>query len=49
MQWPVIPAVQHQRVHIAPPDLFDRPSPRLVEALELLAALIHPEVFEAQP
>lgn len=49
MQWPAIPAVQRQAVFIAPPDLFDRPSPRLVDALELLAGLIHPQLFEARP
>ncbi|MDA8137066.1 MAG: cobalamin-binding protein [Desulfobacteraceae bacterium] len=49
MQWPVIPAVRDQRIFIAPPDLFDRPSPRLVEALELLAGYIHPELSEARP
>ena len=49
MQWPAIPAVQRQAVYIAPPDMFDRPSPRLVDALELLAGLIHPQLFEARP
>jgi iron complex transport system substrate-binding protein len=49
MQWPVIPAVRRDAVFIAPPDLFDRPSPRLVDALEVLAGLIHPNLFEARP
>ncbi|WP_054034425.1 ABC transporter substrate-binding protein [Desulfatitalea tepidiphila] len=49
MQWPVIPAVRRNAVFIAPPDLFDRPSPRLVDALEVLAGLIHPNLFEARP
>lgn len=49
MQWPSIPAVQRRSVFIAPPDLFDRPSPRVVDALELLAAFIHPELFEVRP
>ncbi len=49
MQWPAIPAVKRQAVFIAPPDMFDRPSPRLVDALELLASLIHPQLFEARP
>ncbi len=49
MQWPVIPAVAHRAVFIAPSNLFDRPSPRLVEALELLAGYIHPELGEGQP
>jgi len=46
MQWPAIPAVKNHAVFIAPPDLFDRPSPRLVDALELLAAYIHPNLFK---
>lgn len=49
MQWPAIPAVRDEAIHIAPPDLFDRPSPRLVTALELLARFIHPQLFEEQP
>lgn len=49
MQWPAIPAVKRDAVFIAQPDLFDRPSPRLVDALELLAGLIHPRLFEAPP
>jgi iron complex transport system substrate-binding protein len=49
MQWPAIPAVKHNAVFIAPPDMFDRPSPRLVDALELLAGLMHPELFERRP
>lgn len=49
MQWPAIPAVKNRSVFIAPPDLFDRPSPRLVEALELLATYIHPDLFKGQP
>ncbi len=44
--WPKIPAVQHQRIYIVDSDLFDRPSPRLVEALEMLVKLIHPEIME---
>jgi iron complex transport system substrate-binding protein len=43
--WPKIPAVQNQRIDIVESDLFDRPTPRLVEALELLVKLIHPEIF----
>ncbi|MBI5552635.1 MAG: cobalamin-binding protein [Desulfobacterales bacterium] len=49
MQWPAIPAVKSQAVFIAPNDLFERPSPRLVEALETLAAFLHPELFKERP
>lgn len=44
-QWPAIPAVKSKSIFIAPTNLFDRPTPRLVEGLELLARLIHPELF----
>jgi len=45
-RWPNIPAVRDQRIYLVDSNLFDRPSPRLVEALEMLAKLIHPELFE---
>jgi iron complex transport system substrate-binding protein len=45
MQWPAIPAARNRAIYIAPPDLFDRPSPRLVDALEVLARFIHPELY----
>jgi iron complex transport system substrate-binding protein len=49
MQWPAIPAVARNAVFVAPSNLFDRPSPRLVEGLELLAGYIHPDLFEVRP
>jgi iron complex transport system substrate-binding protein len=45
-QWTDMPAVRNKRIFIQESDLFDRPSPRLVDALEVLARLIHPELFE---
>ncbi len=44
-QWKNLPAVRNRRVFIVDSDLFDRPTPRMVEGLELLARLIHPELF----
>jgi iron complex transport system substrate-binding protein len=44
LRWPEIPAVKNQRIDIVDSDLFNRPSPRVVEALDTLAALIHPEL-----
>jgi iron complex transport system substrate-binding protein len=44
-QWPSLPAVSNGRVHVVDSDLFDRPSVRLVDALELLVRIIHPELF----
>ena len=40
-----IPAIRDQRIHLVDSDIFDRPSPRLIDALEVLAALIHPDLF----
>jgi iron complex transport system substrate-binding protein len=43
-KWPLIPAVQDKRIYNANSDLFDRPSPRLVDGLEALVKLIHPRL-----
>jgi iron complex transport system substrate-binding protein len=48
-QWPGIPAVRNKRIQLVNSDIFDRPSPRSVQALESLAALIHPELFGETP
>ncbi len=44
MRWPRIPAVRDQRVHVVEADLFDRPTPRLLDGLRTLIPLIHPEL-----
>lgn len=46
--WPQVPAVEKQRLHVVDADLFDRPSPRLIDALEHLVGLLHPELAEIQ-
>jgi iron complex transport system substrate-binding protein len=43
-EWPSLPAVRNGRVYVVDSDLFDRPSVRLVDALELLVRIIHPEL-----
>jgi len=43
-QWPNIPAVKNNRIFLVDSDLFDRPTPRLVQGLEKLLQLIHPEL-----
>lgn len=43
-KWDQIPAVANDRVHLVDSNLFDRPTPRLVDALEKLVELIHPEL-----
>jgi len=45
-QLPGIPAARNDRIFVQQSNLFDRPSPRLVDALELMVELIHPELSE---
>ena len=45
-RWPDLPAVRSNRIFVVDSNLFDRPTPRLVDGLELLVKLIHPELFE---
>lgn len=44
-QWPSMPAAKNGRIFLVDSNLFDRSSPRLVEGLERLARIIHPEIF----
>ena len=44
-RWPQIPAVRNGRIHVVDANLIDRPTPRLVDGLELFAKIIHPELF----
>ncbi|MBI5556769.1 MAG: cobalamin-binding protein [Deltaproteobacteria bacterium] len=41
-QWPQLPAVQNNRLYVVSADLFDRPTPRLVDGLALLADILAP-------
>jgi iron complex transport system substrate-binding protein len=46
--WPPdsrIPAVRNHRIYSVDPALFARPGPRVIDALEALARIIHPEIF----
>ena len=45
-RWKMIPAVQNGRVHLIDSDLIDRPSPRIIEGLEEMARILHPERFK---
>jgi iron complex transport system substrate-binding protein len=45
LQWTSIPAVQNGRVHLIDSDLIDRPSPRVVNGLEIMGKMLHPEGF----
>jgi len=44
-KWRVLPAVKNNRLYTIDSDLVDRPSPRIVEGLEQMAHIIHPEAF----
>jgi iron complex transport system substrate-binding protein len=44
-QWDAMPAVKNDRIYLVDSDVLDRPSPRLVDGLEMLARLIHPDRF----
>lgn len=49
-QWQHMPAAKNGRIHLVDSNVLDRATPRLVDGLELLARLIHPDRFpEAQP
>jgi len=48
-QWNQLSAVNNDQVFVVDAELFDRPTPRLVEGLETIAAIIHPELFKDKP
>lgn len=43
--WSGIAAVQAHRVYNINPDIISRPGPRLVDALEQIAKMLHPDLF----
>lgn len=43
--WSAIPAVQNDRLYAVDGDLVNRPGPRIVEGVELMAKLLYPERF----
>ncbi len=46
-EWPSLAAVGAGRVAIADGNaFFNRPGPRLVESLEILAEILHPQLFD---
>ena len=45
-RWKTIPAVRENRIHLIDSDVTDRPSPRIIEGLEEMARILHPEVFK---
>lgn len=43
-QWSNLQAVQDNRIYRIDPDIINRPSPRIMDALEELTKILHPEV-----
>ncbi|MCL5075769.1 MAG: cobalamin-binding protein [Chloroflexi bacterium] len=44
--WQNISAVKNGRIVVLNPDLVNRPGPRVIEGLEMMAKAIHPELFK---
>ena len=44
-KWDLLSAVKNDRIYVVDAELFDRPTPRLVDGLEVIAAIIHPELY----
>ena len=47
-RWSDLPAVRDNRIILVDSNILDRPTPRLVDGLELLAQVIHPELFTGE-
>jgi len=45
-RWKTIPAVKNGRIYLIDSDLVDRPSPRIIEGLEEITRILHPEKFK---
>jgi len=43
-KWKDIAAVEKGNIHVINPDLVSRPAPRIVDGLETMARIIHPEI-----
>jgi iron complex transport system substrate-binding protein len=45
-QWPGMPAVRDGRIYLQESNIYDRPTLRLVQGLETLSKLLHPDRFK---
>ncbi|KPK36306.1 MAG: ABC transporter substrate-binding protein [Nitrospira bacterium SG8_35_1] len=45
-KWNLLSAVKNNRIFVVDAELFDRPTPRLIDGLEVIAEIIHPELFK---
>ncbi len=44
-KWDLLAAVKNEQIFVVDAELFDRPTPRLIDGLEVIAAIIHPDLF----
>ncbi len=44
--WKSLPAIQNGQMFVFDDNLVSRPGPRLVDGLEAMAKLLHPELFK---
>jgi len=44
-KWHQLSVVVNDRIFVVDAELFDRPTPRLIDGLEAITAIIHPELF----
>lgn len=49
LRWTTLFAVQQGQLATIPTDLLNRPGPRIIDALETVAQIIHPTLFPADP
>jgi iron complex transport system substrate-binding protein len=42
-KWPEIPAIKNNQLYVVNADLFNRPTVRLIDGLEILVEILHPE------
>lgn len=47
--WTMLSAVKNKKIYVVDSNIFDRPTPRLIDGLEILAHIIHPELFKQLP
>lgn len=43
LKWPQVPAVRNSRIYVVSADQFDRPTERLLDGLEKMMEILHPE------
>ena len=49
LKWPQLPAVRDKRIYVVSADQFDRPTESLLNGLEKLMELLHPEERGEKP